>query len=233
MKFWQHKYWWHKRDSWALPDDEEMMQAQLEKCLDDQIRDVTDAVFYAGKDNPPGTCVQAGGAFGLYPLALSQFFRHVVTFEPLLANLQCMAVNIGNDPRITVEEYALWDTPDVELRMDYTIRKEKNSYGAHHVSLPHQAPITAQRVTTVVIDQYQLEDVDLIWLDIEGAEMRALKGACGTIARCKPVIVLEDREFSQMRQYGVRKGDATKWLCNAWNYEIVGKTAADTILVAK
>jgi FkbM family methyltransferase len=233
VKFWKHKYWWHKRESWALPDGEEMMQAQLEKCLDDQIQAVTDAVFISQAEHPPRTCVQAGGAFGLYPLALSQFFKHVITFEPLLENLQCMAVNIGNDPRITVEEYPLWDSPDVELRMDYTIRKEKNSYGAHHVSFPHQAPQIAQRVTTVTLDQYELKDVDLIWLDIEGAELRALRGACGTITRNRPVIVLEDREFSQMRQYGVRKGDATRWLCNSWNYKVAGKTAADTILVPK
>lgn len=233
MKFWSHKYEWSDRNDWALPDGEEMMQGQLATCLDSQIHDVTDAVARAGKEIPPRTVVQAGGAFGLYPLALAEYFHRVVTFEPLLANLQCMAVNIGDDPRITVEEYPLWDEPDVHLCMDYTIRKEKNSYGAHHVSFPHQTPVGSQSVTTVTVDQYKLNDVDLIWLDIEGAELRALKGACQTISTCRPVVVLEDREFSQMRQYGTRKGDAVRWLCNAWDYKVVGKTAADTILVPK
>lgn len=236
MKSFRHKYDWTIREEWFLPDEEEMMQGQF-PILDEQIDCVlnTTRKYLHSRvglgECAQRTCVQAGGAFGMYPLRLSHHFQHVVTFEPLLANLQCMAVNLGDLSNVTVEEYPLWDEADVDLRMDYTIRRKKNSYGAHHVSYPHQAPRHAQRVTTVTLDQYRLEDVDLIWLDIEGAEFRALKGACWTISKYKPVIVLEDRQFSQMRQYGVNKGDAIRWLRKAWDYKVVGKTAADTILV--
>jgi hypothetical protein len=41
------------------------------------------------------------------------------------------------------------------------------------------------------IDSYDLHEVDLIQLDIEGAEYEALLGAKDTLARCKPWLCLE------------------------------------------
>lgn len=231
MKFWHHKYAWDKRTDWALPNDEEMMQAQLVKCLDSQVDAVMKAIIVS-KGWRDGaitfrTCVQAGGAFGLYPLALSTFFNHVITFEPLLENLQCMAVNIGSRPDITVEEYPLWHTSDRPMSMTYS-KKVKNSYGAHHVGPSG----SGQRVTTVTIDQYSLHDVDLIWLDIEGAELHALRGAEKTIARCRPVVVVEDRTLPQMRKMGTARGDAVRWMCDHWNYRRSPEhCAGDVILV--
>ena len=228
MKFWKHKYEWSNRDDWALPDDEHMMQAQLEKCLDSQVEDVTDAVAAAGKEIPPRTVIQAGGAFGLYPLAISRYFHRTITFEPLLENLQCMAVNIEGHPDITVEEYPLWHTSNIAMEMTYS-KPVKNSYGAHHL---RAGGGHGQSVTTVTIDQYALHDVDLIWLDIEGAEVHALRGAEKTIARCRPVVVVEDRALPHMRSaLDTAQGDAVRWMCDHWKYRKFGRTAGDMILV--
>ena len=225
MKFWKRKYEWSPREDWALPDGEEMMQAQLDTCLDSQVEAVTAAL------EPllhPRTCVQAGGAFGLYPLALAQHFHRVITFEPLLANLQCMAANIAGCPNITVEEYPLWHTSNINMAMRYS-KPVKNSYGAHHLTSRFGRHV--QSVTTVTIDQYSLHDVDLIWLDIEGSEIHALRGAEQTIARCKPVVVLEDRELRQMAELGTSKGEAVRWMKDHWKYKVVGQAAADTIMI--
>lgn len=225
MKSYRHKYYWDDREGWFLPDDEFMMQGQF-PILDEQVEAATDAVAKAGKDIPPRTVVQAGGAFGIYPLALSHYFERVITFEPLMENLQCMAVNLGNQPNITVEEYALWHTRDIPLQMAYS-KPVKNSYGAHHVGK------SGQHVTSVTIDQYELEDVDLIWLDVEGAELHAIQGADLTIQRCRPVIILEDRALRHMRELGVSQGQAVRHVCERWGYKPDGKTAADTILMPR
>lgn len=41
------------------------------------------------------------------------------------------------------------------------------------------------------LDDYQFERVDFIKIDVEGHEAATIKGGMGTIARCKPNILIE------------------------------------------
>jgi FkbM family methyltransferase len=219
MKSFRYKYGWDSREEWFLPDDELMMQNQF-PIMDEQISSVLEHTPFVR------TCIQAGGAFGMYPLRLSHYFDQVITFEPLLANLQCMAVNLNNVENVTVEEYALWNESDIDVKMAYS-KPNKNSYGAHHVATTG----VGQSVTTVTVDQYHLPTVDLLWLDVEGAEIFALQGAEKTIDACRPVVVVEQRQLRQMRQLGVTANDAVSWMRNHWKYKVVGNAAADIIMV--
>jgi hypothetical protein len=199
MKIFEFDYPWTDRREWFLPDDEEMMQGQF-PILDEQINA---ALFYTENRR---TCVQAGGAFGLYPLRLADHFEKVWTFEPLLANLQWH------------EEAQLW--------MDYS-KPVKNSYGAHHVSRRKTA---GELVEAEPLDIYDLDDVDLIWLDIEGAESYALQGAIETIRRCQPVVVVEQRRLVQMRKLDVDENSAQRVL-ESEGYKFVNRTHGDSIYV--
>ena len=46
-------------------------------------------------------------------------------------------------------------------------------------------------MTIHTLDSYQLENVGLIKIDIEGNELNAILGADDTIARCKPFMMFE------------------------------------------
>lgn len=230
MKLWKHKYDWADNDEWALPDGEEMMLRQLEIALDEQVNDVMN--IFKRYHRPSFIAVQAGSAFGLYPLALATHFERVITFEPLDENVMAMANNFLREPELSsrIMHYgrALWSEPDVTFYMRYP-KDKLNSYGAHCIS----QKVRGQKIDTMCIDQLKLQDVDLIWLDIEGAELHALKGACHTISANRPIIVVEDRSLTQMREYGTVKGQAVTWVCQAWDYTVVGKTHADVIMVPK
>jgi FkbM family methyltransferase len=229
VKAFKYKYEWSERDDWFVPDDEEMMQGQF-PILDEQIDFVLGAIEHAKGMNDSNvhfrTCVQAGGAFGLYPLRLADYFEKVWTFEPLLANLQCMAANIGpTHPNMTIATNALWHEA-AKLHMSYS-KPKKNSYGAHHITTSGKG----ETVAAYPLDDWTLEEVDLLWLDIEGAEVYALMGAANTIRRCKPVIVIEEaKHLPQHRDLGVRLDSASHWLKRN-GYREWGRTHGDLVFI--
>jgi FkbM family methyltransferase len=219
MKLFEFEYPWTEKREWCLPDDEEMMQGQF-PILDEQI----DYVLERVKDRR--VCVQAGGAFGLYPLRLADYFDKVWTFEPLMANLQCMAMNLGAKPNVTVSATALWHE-EALLWMDYS-KAVKNSYGAHHVSRNSYGG--GEQVEAEPLDLYELKDVDLIWFDVEGAELYALMGALETIKRCQPVVVIEQRYLPQMQKLDVQPNSAELFL-KQHGYQNKGRTHGDSVYV--
>jgi len=126
-------------------------------------------------------CVQAGGNVGVYPIALALWFDRVITFEPDGDNYDCLRRNII-DSSITKFNAALGAEPGTcgILRID------TDNCGSHKT-----LPGTAIPVHT--IDGLNLDACDLLWLDIEGAEADAIKGARATIEKFSPIIVLEEK----------------------------------------
>ena len=231
MKTFAFDYPWAERDEWFLPDGEEMMQGQF-PILDEQIDFVLNAMAKTQFDKKEvgvsgqRTCVQAGGAFGLYPRRLSDHFEKVYTFEPLIANLQCMAANLGLRQNIVVATNALWHE-HAKLHMKYS-KKVKNSYGAHHVSTLGKGEIS----DAYPLDDWNLEEVDLIWLDIEGAEVWALMGAFKTIRKNQPVIVIEQhKNLPQHKELEVRLDSASYLLKRTHKYREYGRTHGDLVFV--
>jgi FkbM family methyltransferase len=162
--------------------------------------------------------VQAGGNCGVFPLALSQLFGNVYTFEPDPANFVALAVNTANVPNIVKMQAALGDKP----QLVGLINDENENCGSLRITFKGIVP-------TLRIDDLGLFDCDLIYLDIEGRELSALMGARKTIQNKKPVIVIEDKGLSS--HYGVPQGAAVLWLQETFNYRVHSKLARDVVLV--
>jgi FkbM family methyltransferase len=124
--------------------------------------------------------IQAGGNAGFYVNLYSKIFEKVYTFEPLPLNFYCLNLNA---PFENVFKYqaCLGDTHEC---VDVFNAYESLGHGGSHV-------VGKGSVPTLMIDDLNLEICDLIHLDIEGYEKKALLGGIETIKRCKPVIVLE------------------------------------------
>jgi len=50
----------------------------------------------------------------------------------------------------------------------------------------------------------------LIKMDVEGFELTVLRGAEDTIARCKPILIIEENGLAE--DYGYRNRDIQDWL---------------------
>lgn len=234
MKQFEFEYPWTGNKLWWMPFDEEMMQGQF-PILDEQIEFVLNASgeYLRSRvglgENSQRTCVQAGGCFGMYPIRLSHHFDNVITFEPfemnrraLITNLQRMEHFEGGPLPVHVRDFALYDQ-NVMLKMAYPRPPDRaKSNGAHYVTDGERGDIPATR-----LDFFEFEDLDLIWLDVEGSELRALLGAEETLKEHRPVVVIEERNLPHMKHYSPTP---RKWL-EQRGWRCVGKTHADAVFL--
>lgn len=131
------------------------------------------------------TCVQAGGNLGVFPKYLAKHFESVITFEPSQDLFPKLMANAG-EPNIIKIQAALGDRGGV-VGTECTRRDAKPM--AVHEGLTHIVPNGI--VPRLRLDTLELPIVDLLYLDLEGYELYALRGAVETIRRCRPVIAVE------------------------------------------
>ena len=122
--------------------------------------------------------IQAGGNCGFYVKQYAQIFQMVYTFEPEPVNFYCLNLNV-TEPNVLKFQGCLG-----EEHQCIGLSKFLPDVGSTHVGGQGSTP-------TFLIDDLKVTGCDLIHLDVEGYELKALKGAVETIKEYKPVIALE------------------------------------------
>lgn len=161
--------------------------------------------------------VQAGGNLGVWPWLMAKKFGEVITFEPDPICFPLMVKNVGHIENIEMHRTALGAERGT-CAMHYF---EPNNLGAQCVT-------GGDEIDVVTIDSLMLQVCDLIYLDIEGSELNALRGAQHTIASHHPVIVVEDKGLSV--RYGSAQGDIESWLAEEFGYRVVARPHRDVVL---
>lgn len=131
-------------------------------------------------------CVQAGGNGGLWVLPFADAFDQVYTFEPDPMMFRCLVHNVDRQNVVFING-ALDEEPGM-IAVDRWCGEQNP--GANRIDR------TQGSVPSFRLDDFRFNHLDLLQLDIEGAEMLALKGAQETIKAHKPVIVLELRNHA-------------------------------------
>lgn len=152
------------------------------------------------------TVVQAGCAMGVWPWVLSKHFEFVYTFEAHPINAYCSAQNIGDLANVHLLHAALGETHGM-INVGY---ENPDNHGAFRVVGPGRIPMLR-------LDDFEFENVDLLTLDIEGAELAAIRGARDLISKWRPIVVLEDKDVCA-RHFGYRAGDIEKILQADFGY---------------
>jgi FkbM family methyltransferase len=157
---------------------------------------------------------------GAYPLALADHFPLVRTYEPDPTNFACLVKNLeARDSlrRVVAHNAALGAEPGLCT----PLAVQENNCGAHRVSFAEGTiPVTT-------IDAIALQACDCIYLDIEGAETHALRGAVETIKRFSPVIACEDKGLDR-RFFNAEPGALQAFL-TPLGYEQVAEVGRDKI----
>lgn len=161
--------------------------------------------------------VQAGGNCGVWPAKMAERFGTVFTFEPDPMNFRCLCANAPEE-RIVKFNAALGDHHNA-----VGLLRDPRNVGAHSIQGSGTIPVLR-------IDDLVLDKCDLIYLDVEGFELNALRGAADTIRRLKPVVVAEDKGHSE--KYGFPQGFLEQYLAIHFGYQVAARQHRDIALTA-
>jgi FkbM family methyltransferase len=144
-----------------------------------------------------GVSLDIGANIGLYSNALLAVSGRCIAFEPLppMAALLKKGFRRAGE-RFRVERVALSDRPGTA-----TLRMPKGDFG-YTTMEPDNAlegkvdtkKLVTFDVETRQLDDYALDDVRFVKIDVEGHEESVLRGGRETLRRCRPSVLVEVEE---------------------------------------
>ena len=176
---------------WWLPKEDQHFEGYFSQSV--QVGDKRlyqpqhiDRCFHHIK-NRKHTAIDIGGHCGFWSFYLGGNFKKVYAFEPVEIFRECFKKNIphGNVELLPV---ALGNKNGF-----VSMNVELENTGATHVSSNTN---DLNKVELKKLDDYELTDVDFIKIDVEGYENQVVLGAKEILLRNKPIIIVEQKGFS-------------------------------------
>ncbi|GAB4361967.1 MAG: hypothetical protein Kow0026_25430 [Oricola sp.] len=132
--------------------------------------------------------VDVGANKGMYSYYFRKRMRDIDAFEPLLEMVRMLKPYEEHNLRI--HNCALSDTSG-SVRFNIPLDE-------HGRMIPDMASIEAREgavemrdIDVRTLDSFGFDDVDLLKIDVEGHELKVLRGARETIRECRPTILVE------------------------------------------
>lgn len=203
---------------WAFPEADEFMAAELRPDGTYQADHLARALAHV---TDWSLAIDGGAHVGTWARIMAAKFAQVIAVEPAPETFEALAANMtafgcGN---VDCRQVALGAVPAwVRLELDAKQVARKNT-GGYYVA-------GGGAVSQVTIDSWQLPSLGFLKLDIEGSEPLALMGARGTLARCRPIVLYEDKQF--WRRYGLVP-EAVAQILLAAGYHQIERVGTDLI----
>ena len=135
------------------------------------------------------TAIDVGANIGLWTIDLARSFRDVVCFEPVSDNVYFLRKNLfhklGPINNVTVHDVALSNCA-TERKM--SVSKVSSAFNSFDRDLGESYSIS---VETKRLDDYSMDNIGFIKIDVEFHEEAVLRGGQHTLESCKPVLCVE------------------------------------------
>ena len=171
---------------------------------------------------PGMTVIDAGANVGQYTLLASTRVGTdgaVHSFEPVPATFTQLSSNVNANRLLNVylNQAALWnESTTVKLSLSDEM---KDNIGSYSVGITNQA--TAVESVSVRLDDYivskSIQSVDLIKMDIEGAEFFAIMGMQHVLERDRPILLIEFNRLA-LQRVGVTPERLWDLIANKFDY---------------
>ena len=165
------------------------------------------------------TAVDGGAHIGTWSVSMAARFASVLAFEPAPDTFDCLVSNLAGIANVVPMRAALGAVAGRAGIGDDTARP--GNTGARHLG-------AGRLVEVDRLDDFGIDDLDFLKLDLEGYELFALTGAKTTILQCRPAIIIEDKDFG--RRFGCKPGAALR-LLESWGAREVERIRNDHIFV--
>lgn len=163
-------------------------------------------------------CIDIGANVGLWACDLVKSFEHVIAFEPVSEFIECFKKNVPGS-NYTMYQMALGrEESFIEMNI------VQGNTGHTHID---QTSMGKGTIPMKTLDSFNLINVDMIKIDVEGFEGEILAGAMKTIEQNKPVLVIEQQKHEY--QNDMSETPAIKIL-EGWGYRVVEQFNKDWVL---
>lgn len=140
------------------------------------------------------TFVDVGACYGLITKQMASLAERVVAFEPNSEISACLQKNTEDLPNVEVFNCGLGNE-QAQRRLVMYGNDGRSTYREVPIEtlVKHKSTFRVQGTEIITLDSLNLKDVDFIKMDVEGYEKEVVQGSLRTIARCKPVIIAEQK----------------------------------------
>lgn len=155
--------------------------------------------FLKGFVQEEHVCLDIGSNIGYFSVLFASKGAKVYSFDPVLENYAIQSLTCALNPKLAIEPRNC---------------AVGNSSGTIGFSIPEQTSLAridsnsaateqdARTVQLITIDQLALPQVDVIKIDVEGAEEMVIKGMLDTLQRCKPKLIMIELVEEHLKGFG-------------------------------
>ena len=155
-------------------------------------------------------CIDIGSNVGLWTRELASRFEQVYCFDPNPIFIECFKKNI-TETNVQLFQYGLSDKEHTAFMIEFNSTIMIKGPG---------------NIKCRTLDSFNLNDIDLIKIDVDGFEVKVLQGAVDTINRNKAVINVEMKKYKRPKTCNkIRK------ILHRLNYRYMKRTKSDEIWV--
>ena len=145
-----------------------------------------------------GVLVDVGAHVGHWTVRLAGQAAKVIAVEPDPATVgvlieNCILNGLGN---VTVVEAAAWDSDEM-LRLEDPLGRERS--GTNRTLPGDGGTVRGRTLDDILAGE---DEIRLVKIDVEGADLHALRGLRETLARCQPAMIVERHDFLGYYQAG-------------------------------
>lgn len=208
---------------WAYPDIDDFMVHEMKDDGSYQAGHLRLALAHV----TDWSCAVDGGAHvGTWSKPMSAKFAKVLAFEPSKDTVEALKANMQafGCTNVEIHHAALGATAGaITMRLDGRAASLKNT-GGRYAAKSVAGDVQVPRVT---IDSLNLPTLGFLKLDVEGSEPYALEGALDTLARCRPIVLFENKKLWQ-QHFGLA-ADAPHQILTAAGYREIVHASCDVI----
>lgn len=153
--------------------------------------DLLDTSFVLSWIKPGAVFADVGSYFGYYALRAAAAGAQVFAFEPLPGNFDLLTENIRLNDQKNVEAVPCAISDQIG-KVSFSAPPAGNrGMGALAFREGHRRVTVQSTTLDAFVKERQLQRLDVMKIDVEGAEVAVLKGAKETLARFRPKMLVE------------------------------------------